>query len=57
MFVCVHVSVGGGGGGGGGGGSLCICPPSDRQATSPLMGWGWGSDGSARVVRGSQDQR
>ena len=32
VFVCVCV----GEGGGGGGGSLCICPPSDRQATSPL---------------------
>ena len=33
VFVCVCRW---GGGGGGGGGSLCICPPSDRQATSPL---------------------
>ena len=35
VFVCACVR--GGGGGGGGGGSLCICPPSDRQATSPLF--------------------
>ena len=34
MCVCVRVCVGGEGGGGG---SLCICPPSDRQATSPLV--------------------
>ena len=27
---------GGGGGGGRGGGNQCICPPSDRHATSPL---------------------
>ena len=33
--ACVYV---GGGGGGGGGGNRCICPPSDRQATSPLYG-------------------
>ena len=30
VLVCVCV-------GEGGGGSLCICPPSDRQATSPLV--------------------
>ena len=41
VFVCVCVGEGGGGGGGGGG-SLCICPPSDRQATSPLGGRGGG---------------
>ena len=34
--MCVYVCVRGGGRGGGGG-SLCICPPSDRQATSPLV--------------------
>ena len=33
MCLCVFVYVRGGGGGG----SLNICPPSDRQATSPLV--------------------
>ena len=32
MYVCV--------GGGWVGGNQCICPPSDRQATSPLGGGG-----------------
>ena len=36
MCLCV-CAWGREGGGGGGGGSLCICPPSDRQATSPLI--------------------
>ena len=31
MYVCV--------GGGWVGGNQCICPPSDRQATSPLEVW------------------
>ena len=45
MCVCVCVRRGGGGGGGGGGGSLCICPPSDRQATSPLTRGGYRGGG------------